>query len=73
MTDPVQTYVLLAAVATPLIGAVLVMLTGSRPNLREACSFAAAAIHLRDHCFAGTGGAGRQEIRTASVHPAARG
>jgi multicomponent Na+:H+ antiporter subunit D len=44
MTDPVQTYVLLVAVAAPLIGAVLVMLTGSRPNLREACSFAAATI-----------------------------
>jgi multicomponent Na+:H+ antiporter subunit D len=42
MTDPIQSYALLAAVAVPLIGAALVMLTGSRPNLREACSFAAA-------------------------------
>lgn len=42
MTDPIQSYMLLAAVAVPLIGAALVMLTGSRPNLREACSFAAA-------------------------------
>ncbi|MGA7828084.1 MAG: monovalent cation/H+ antiporter subunit D family protein [Geobacteraceae bacterium] len=44
MTEPVQTYVLLAAVAAPLVGAVLVMLTGCRPNLREACSFVAAAF-----------------------------
>jgi multicomponent Na+:H+ antiporter subunit D len=44
MTEPIHTYTLLAAVATPLIGAVLVMLTGKRPNLREACSFAAAAL-----------------------------
>jgi len=42
MTDPIQSYMLLAAVAVPLIGAALVMLTGSRPNLRETCSFAAA-------------------------------
>jgi multicomponent Na+:H+ antiporter subunit D len=42
MTDPIQSYALLAAVAVPLIGAALVMLTGSSPNLREACSFAAA-------------------------------
>ena len=42
MTDPIQSYALLAAVAVPLIGAALVMLTGSRPNLRETCSFAAA-------------------------------
>ena len=45
MTDP-YLIPLLAAVATPLIGAVLVMLTGNRPNLREACSFAAAAASL---------------------------
>ncbi len=44
MTEPIHTYTLLAAVATPLIGAVLVMLTGKMPNLREACSFAAAAL-----------------------------
>jgi multicomponent Na+:H+ antiporter subunit D len=44
MTDPVPTYALLAAVAVPLCGAVMVMLNGSRPNLREACSFAAATV-----------------------------
>lgn len=33
---------LLLAVLTPLIGAGLVMLTGKRPNTREACSFVAA-------------------------------
>lgn len=44
MTEPIHTYTLLAAVATPLLGAVLVMFTGKRPNLREACSFAAAAL-----------------------------
>jgi multicomponent Na+:H+ antiporter subunit D len=44
MTEPTQTYALLAAVAAPLVGAVLVMLTGRRPNLREACSFAASAV-----------------------------
>jgi multicomponent Na+:H+ antiporter subunit D len=44
MTEPVHTYVLLAAVAAPLIGAVLVMLTGRRPNVRESCSFVASAF-----------------------------
>jgi multicomponent Na+:H+ antiporter subunit D len=44
MTEPVHTYVLLAAVAAPLVGALLVMLTGRRPNLREACSFVASAF-----------------------------
>lgn len=44
MTEPTHTYALLAAVAAPLVGAVLVMLTGRRPNLREACSFAASAV-----------------------------
>ncbi|MHC1697904.1 MAG: monovalent cation/H+ antiporter subunit D family protein [Geobacteraceae bacterium] len=44
MTDPVQSYSLLVAVAAPLFGAVMVMLTGKRPNLRETCSFAAAAL-----------------------------
>lgn len=34
---------LLLAILAPLIGAGLVMLTGRRPNLREACSFVAAA------------------------------
>ena len=34
---------LLIAVLVPLIGAGLVMLTGRRPNVREACSFLAAA------------------------------
>jgi hypothetical protein len=37
MTDQ-SSHALLAAVAVPLIGAALVLLTGSRPNLREACS-----------------------------------
>ncbi len=44
MTEPIPTHILLAAVAAPLCGAVLVMLTGRMPNLRESCSFAAAAI-----------------------------
>jgi len=35
---------MLAAVLAPLVGALLVMLTGRRPNLREGCSFAAAAV-----------------------------
>jgi multicomponent Na+:H+ antiporter subunit D len=34
---------LLLAVLAPLVGAGLVMLTGKKPNLRETCSFAAAA------------------------------
>jgi multicomponent Na+:H+ antiporter subunit D len=44
MTEPIPTYTLLAAVAAPLCGAVSVMLTARRPNLRESCSFAAAAL-----------------------------
>jgi multicomponent Na+:H+ antiporter subunit D len=35
---------LLLAILAPLIGAGLVMVTGKRPNLREACSFIAAAL-----------------------------
>jgi multicomponent Na+:H+ antiporter subunit D len=35
---------LLLAVLAPLAGAVLVMLTGKRPNVREACSFITAVI-----------------------------
>src|SRR3569833_1877281 len=34
---------LLLAILAPLAGALLVMATGKRPNVREACSFAAAA------------------------------
>jgi multicomponent Na+:H+ antiporter subunit D len=44
MNEPIQTYTLLVAVVAPLLGAALVMLTGKKPNLREACSFAAAAL-----------------------------
>jgi multicomponent Na+:H+ antiporter subunit D len=44
MTEPIHTYTLLAAVAAPLVGAVLVMLTGRRPNVRETCSFVASAV-----------------------------
>jgi multicomponent Na+:H+ antiporter subunit D len=35
---------MLAAVLAPLVGSLLVMLTGRRPNLREGCSFAAATV-----------------------------
>ena len=35
---------LLLAVLTPLAGAILVMLNGKRPNVRETCSFVAAAV-----------------------------
>jgi multicomponent Na+:H+ antiporter subunit D len=44
MIEPTETYTLLAAVAAPLVGALLVMLVGRRPNLREACSFVASAF-----------------------------
>jgi len=40
----ISTYALLSAVLAPLVGALLVMLTGRRPNLREGCSFAAATM-----------------------------
>jgi multicomponent Na+:H+ antiporter subunit D len=35
---------LLLAVLAPLVGAILVMLTGRRPNVRESCSFVTALI-----------------------------
>jgi multicomponent Na+:H+ antiporter subunit D len=44
MSMSIQNIALLVAVLAPLIGAVLVMLTGQRPNLRESCSFIAAAV-----------------------------
>ena len=44
MPVPTETPSLLYAVLAPLIGAVLVMLTGRRPNVRESCSFVAAAV-----------------------------
>ena len=44
MPVPTETHGLLYAVLAPLIGAVLVMLTGRRPNVRESCSFVAAAV-----------------------------
>jgi len=44
MPSPTETYLLLLAVLAPLAGALLVMLTGRRPNVRETCSFAAAAV-----------------------------
>ena len=37
---------LLLAVLAPLAGAGLVMAAGKKPNLREACSFCAAAVAL---------------------------
>ena len=43
MADPGETPMLLAALLAPLAGAGLVMLNKKRPNLREGCSFAAAA------------------------------
>ncbi len=42
--DAVHEPRLLWALLAPLTGALLVMLTGRRPNLREACSFLAAAV-----------------------------
>ena len=43
MSSPTETPLLLAALLAPLTGAVLVMLNKRRPNVREACSFIAAA------------------------------
>ena len=40
--DPVHDIRLLAAILAPLLGAGLVMATGKRPNVREACSLLAA-------------------------------
>ncbi|MBA4388145.1 MAG: cation:proton antiporter [Verrucomicrobia bacterium] len=42
MENPVESYSLLLAILAPLAGAVMVMLTGRRPNVREACSLVAA-------------------------------
>ena len=44
MPGPIETPCLLVALAAPLAGAVLVMLTGRRPNVREACSLLAACV-----------------------------
>ncbi len=44
MSSPVETPLLLLAVLAPLAGAIMVMLSGRRPNLRESCSFIAAAV-----------------------------
>ena len=41
--EPVHDIRLLLAILAPLIGAGLVMATGKRPNIRETCSFLAAA------------------------------
>ncbi len=41
--EPLHDPRLLLAVLVPLAGAVLVMVTGARPNVRETCSFLAAA------------------------------
>jgi multicomponent Na+:H+ antiporter subunit D len=41
--EPIHDIRLLLAILAPLLGAGLVMLTGKRPNVREACSFFAAA------------------------------
>jgi multicomponent Na+:H+ antiporter subunit D len=42
--DAPQDIRLLLAILTPLLGAGLVMATGKRPNVREACSFVAALV-----------------------------
>ncbi len=42
--EKIQDIRLLLAILAPLIGAGLVMLCGKRPNLRETCSFVAAAV-----------------------------
>ena len=44
MAAPIETPMLLAALIAPLTGAVLVMLNGKRPNVRESCSFLSAAV-----------------------------
>src|SRR5512139_1023956 len=44
MQQPITDIRLLLAILAPLIGAGLVMATGKRPNVREACSFGAAAV-----------------------------
>lgn len=44
MEHPVTDIRLLYAILAPLLGAGAVMLTGKRPNVREACSFVAAVI-----------------------------
>ena len=44
MSAPIETPLLLAALLAPLTGAGLVMLNKRRPNVREACSFIAAAV-----------------------------
>ena len=44
MVTPTETPVLLLALLAPMAGAILVMLTGRWPNIREACSFAAAGV-----------------------------
>ena len=41
--EPIHDIRLLLAILAPLLGAGLVMLTGKRPNVRETCSFFAAA------------------------------
>ncbi len=41
---PVTEIKLLLAILAPLIGAVLIMATGKRPNVRETCSFLSAAV-----------------------------
>src|SRR5215471_12918803 len=41
--EPIHDIRLLLAVLAPLVGAGLVMVSGKRPNVREACSFLAAA------------------------------
>ncbi len=46
MPPATETYLLLLAVLAPLAGAIAVMLTGRRPNVRESCSFIAAAVTL---------------------------
>lgn len=42
--EPVVSSKLLWALLTPLVGALLVMVTGKRPNLRESVSFVAAVV-----------------------------
>src|SRR3974390_417247 len=44
--EPIHDIRLLLAVLAPLIGAGCVMASGKRPNVREACSFLAAAVLL---------------------------
>ncbi|HFQ81823.1 MAG TPA: monovalent cation/H+ antiporter subunit D family protein [Desulfobacterales bacterium] len=53
VSAPIESSRLLFAVLTPLCGAIAVMLTGKRPNVREACSVVASVILFLIVCSLG--------------------